>query len=76
MIRMAALALFLLACGSASADGVICMVCDQTNDCLEIGTQYFCSTSNHKCTRPCQNDSDCPSNLKCDTQQTFACICP
>ena len=75
MMRIAALALLLAGCGAASADGVVCMVCDQTSDCMEIGPAYFCSTSNHKCTRPCQADSDCPSNLKCDTQGAFACIC-
>jgi hypothetical protein len=75
MIRVAALALLFLACGNASADGVVCMVCDQTIDCMEIGPEYFCSTANHKCTKPCQSDTDCPSNLKCDTHAS-ACICP
>src|SRR5262245_33142753 len=75
VMRFLALTLFLIGCGTASADGVICMVCDQTNDCTEIGPAYFCNTSDHKCTRPCQSDSDCPSPLKCDTQQTFACLC-
>jgi len=49
------LVLLLCGCGMSSADGVICMVCDQTMECQQIGPTYFCSTTNHKCTKPCQS---------------------